>query len=237
MGNFLIAAVIVIGGWWLIRQFANAQPAKVRGLIRKVAGGAIIAFAGFMALRGGMNVAIPLFMLGAGLLGQNMAFPNGFPWQQKSAGQTSRVNTSVLAMELDHDSGTMDGTVLAGGLKGRKLSTLTMDEIRTLHRACAAAPDQSRALFEAWLDRSRSGWREAWGGKEKPSAHAAGGRMSRKEALAILGLKDDAGLDDIRSAHRRLMKEFHPDHGGSDYLAAKINEAKDLLVQELGGRT
>lgn len=236
MGNFLIAAVIVIGGWWLIRQFANTQPAKVRGLVRKVAGGAIIAFAGFMALRGGMNVAIPMFMLGAGLLGQNMAFPNGFPWQQKSTGQTSRVNTSVLAMELDHDTSTMDGTILAGPLKGRKLSTLSMDEVRVVHRICVAAPDQSRALFEAWLDRSRSGWREAWGGQEKQTSQASSGAMTRKEALAILGLKDNPAVEDIRSAHRRLMKEFHPDHGGSDYLAAKINEAKDLLVQELGGR-
>ena len=105
-----------------------------------------------------------------------------------------------------------------------------------VHRICVAAPDQSRALFEAWLDRSSSGWREAWGGQEKQTSQASSGAMTRKEALAILGLKDNPAVEDIRSAHRRLMKEFHPDHGGSDYLAAKINEAKDLLVQELGGR-
>ena len=69
MGNFVIAAAIVIGGWWLIRQFANAQPAQVRGLVRKVAGIAILVFAGFMAMRGGINLAIPLFVLGLGLLG------------------------------------------------------------------------------------------------------------------------------------------------------------------------
>ena len=61
--------------------------------------------------------------------------------------------------------------------------------------------------------------------------------MQRKEALAILGLKDGAAADEIRAAHRRLMKTVHPDLGGSDYLAAKINEAKDLLLQDAGART
>lgn len=61
--------------------------------------------------------------------------------------------------------------------------------------------------------------------------------MTRKEALAILGLQEGAGSDAIRAAHRRLMKDFHPDKGGSDYLASKINEAKDLLLQDAGPRT
>lgn len=237
MANFLIAFVIVVGGWWLIRQFANTQPAKIRGLVKKVAGGALIAFAGFMALRGGINLAIPLFLLGLGLLGQTVAFPGGMPWSRKSAGQKSHVATSVLAMELDHDTSSMDGEILVGPMKGRKLSSLSPDEIRIVHRQCASVNDQSRALFEAWLDRSRSGWREAWGGRNTSSAASANGAMSRKEALAILGLTEGADITAIRTAHRRLMKEFHPDHGGSDYLAAKINEAKELLLQDAGAKT
>ena len=106
----------------------------------------------------------------------------------------------------------------------------TSEEIKTVHGSCAASGDQSRALFEAWLDRSRAGWREAWGGNERQAASAQSGPMGRKEALAILGLKDGVAVQDVRAAHRRLMKEFHPDHGGSDYLAAKINEAKTVLL-------
>jgi curved DNA-binding protein CbpA len=56
--------------------------------------------------------------------------------------------------------------------------------------------------------------------------------MNRDEALAVLGLKNGATADTIRAAHRRLMKELHPDRGGSDYLAAKVNQAKDVLLQD-----
>lgn len=237
MPNLLMALVIVFGGWWLVRQFANAQPAKVRGLIKKVAGGGVMALAAIMAMRGGINTAMPLFLLGLGLFGQQAVFPDGMPWNRKAAGQKSRVTTSLLAMELDHDSSGMDGQVLQGPLKGRSLTSLTPAELRALHRQCSAVTDQSRALYEAWLDRSRAGWREQWGGQREAPAATASGRMTAKEALAVLGLKDGAKGDDIRAAHRRLMKDFHPDHGGSDYLAAKINEAKDVLLQEAGART
>ena len=231
MGNFLIGLVIVVGGWYLIKTFANAQPAQVRGLSRKVAGGAIIGLSGFLALRGSMNLAMPLFLLGLGLMGQQMVFPDGMPWARKSPGQTSRVATSVLAMLLDHDSGTMDGEVLTGPLTGRKLASLNLAEARKLHAQCAGAPDQSRALFEAWMSRVRPEWREQWSGQQASNASAATGKMTRAEALAILGLKEGSTADDIRSAHRRLMKAAHPDLGGTDYLAAKINEAKEYLLQ------
>lgn len=233
MQNFILALVIVFGGWWLLRKLGSTQPAKIRGLMRMATGGAMLALAGFLALRGAMSVAVPLFVLGLGFLGQPAMFPNGFPWSQKTPGQRSRVATSMLAMELDHDTGRMDGEVLAGPLKGKQLSALSEAELRSLHRLCGNAADQSLALFEAWLDRSKPDWRRDWGQAAGGGAAAAGGgAMSREEAFAVLGLKSGAGAADIRAAHRRLMKEFHPDRGGSDYLAAKINQAKDVLLQE-----
>lgn len=58
------------------------------------------------------------------------------------------------------------------------------------------------------------------------------GKMSRAEALSVLGLNEGATPEDIRAAHHRLIKQTHPDKGGSSYLAAKINEAKDVLLGE-----
>lgn len=228
--NFILGLVIVVGGWYLIKSFANAQPAQVRGLIRKLGGVAVLVFAGFMMLKGEINVAIPLFMLGLGLMGQQAMFPNGMPWQRKTPGQASKVSTSIIAMQLDHDTGRMEGEVLTGAFKGRKLSSLSLAEAQALHAQCAAAPDQSRALFEAWIERTHPDWRAQWNSGGGHPATTTSTRMTRAEALAILGLKEGASQDDIRAAHRRLMKTAHPDLGGSDYLAAKINEAKEFLL-------
>jgi hypothetical protein len=232
MSNFIIGLVIVFGGWWLLKAFANAQPAKIRGLVRKLSGMGVIGFAGIMALKGQINLAVPLFLLGLGLMGQNMVLPHGMPWQRKTPGQASRVATGLLAMELDHDSGRMDGEVLRGPFRGRRLSSLTLEDTQRLHALAAAAPDQSRALLEAWIERTHPEWREMWNAGAEPHAAGPSPKMTRAEALAILGLKDGAKADDIRAAHRRLMKTAHPDLGGSDYLAAKINEAKEFLLQD-----
>jgi hypothetical protein len=233
MASFLVGLVIVFGGWWLVRAFANAQPAKVRGLVRKLGAGLIIAFAGLMAVRGQISLAMPLLLLGLGLLGQQMPLPFTMPWQSKSPGQRSRVATRMLRMELDHDTGLMEGEVLLGTMTGRRLSSLSLTETEILHGECARAGDQSLALLEAWINRCHPEWRSQWSKAASSGQSAASSqRMTRAEALAILGLKDGATPPDIRSAHRRLMKTVHPDLGGSDYLAAKINEAKAFLLQD-----
>lgn len=231
MPNFIIALVIVFGGYWLIKKFARATPAQAQGLTKKVAGGALIAFSGLLAMTGRVQFAAPLFAVGLGLFGYSSTFPNGFSWRGKSAGQKSRVATSMLAMELDHDSGKMAGEVLSGPLKGAKLEQLSMEDLQLLYKHCSNASDQSLSLMEAWLDRSKPEWRETWQGERK-AHHSGTGAMSAAEAMAVLGLKPGASQEDIKNAHRRLMKEFHPDRGGSDYLAAKINQAKDVLLQD-----
>lgn len=231
MLNILIAIGIVFGGLWLIRKYARSTPAQSKGLSKKVAGGAMIAASAFLALTGRMPIAAPLFAIGLGLIGHAAAFPNGFPWGHKSSGQKSRVATSILAMELDHDTGKMSGQVLAGPFKGSNLEDMSLENLRQLHRQSAGAPDQSISLLEAWLDRHRSEWREVWKGESR-AANFGSSTMSMEEALAVLGLKAGATQEDVRNAHRRLMKEFHPDRGGSDYLATKINQAKELLTQD-----
>jgi hypothetical protein len=148
-------------------------------------------------------------------------------------GSASEVATAWLRMRLDHDTGTMSGTVLAGEFKGRELAELALPDLIGLWLSLRAEDPESVPLLEAWMDRRfGEAWRdaaaEAAGEGEAP--RAAGGPLSRADALAILGLKEGATREEIREAHRRLMRAAHPDRGGSDWLAARINEARDVLL-------
>ena len=125
---------------------------------------------------------------------------------------------------------------------GHRLEEMTLEQLIELWRDCLAEDGDSAAVLEAYLDRTRGeSWREAAGagaageGAGRAGAAAAGqGAMTREEAYEILGLEPGAEAADIRAAHHRLMQKVHPDHGGSNYLAAKINQAKDLLLDERG---
>ena len=149
-------------------------------------------------------------------------------------GQTSEISTRFLRMTLDHDSGEMHGEVLMGRFSGRRLDELELEQLVALWQDCRRDDAQSAAVLEAYLDRAHGeAWREMAGiGSGEGAAAAAGGAMTRDEAYNILGLEPGATAEAIREAHRRLMRQVHPDHGGSNYLAAKINEAKDLLLAE-----
>ena len=73
-------------------------------------------------------------------------------------------------------------------------------------------------------------WRESRPPGSEPRPRRSSGAMSRVEALDVLGLKPGASEDDIHAAHRRLMRMAHPDTGGSDWLASRINQARDVLL-------
>jgi hypothetical protein len=147
-------------------------------------------------------------------------------------GQVSEVETDYLRMSLDHDSGTMSGTVRKGRFQGRRLEELDNGSLIALWREVRAEDPASVGLIESYLDRFMPDWREAarggaGGGSAPASASAA---MTPDEALAILGLKPGASAEEIKAAHHRLMLKIHPDQGGSDALAAQVNRAKDVLL-------
>ena len=147
-----------------------------------------------------------------------------------SAGQASDIETDYLSMSLDHDSGEMMGVVLKGRFSGRKLGDLGLEDLLSLFEECLRADEKAARLLEAYLDRGpHEGWRDtmdARAGSGKPGTAT----MIAAEAREILGVGGDATADEIKAAHRDLMQRNHPDHGGSTYLAAKINQAKDLLL-------
>jgi len=135
-------------------------------------------------------------------------------------------------MTLDHDTGAMSGSLIAGEFAGRSLDELGLPELRRVRSACLAGDGEGGRLLAAYLDRRFPGWREHAEGDPnlRGRANLQHGAMTEQEAHEILGLQPGAGPDDIRAAHRRLMKGLHPDGGGSTYLASRVNQAKDLLL-------
>jgi len=232
----LLLAMLILGLLWLgIKKMATANPANMKSNLRKVAGVASIGLSIILTLRGGLAIAIPLFFAGLGLLGLGHLAGIDLPWAKKTPGQNSHVRTSMLLMQLDHDSGQIEGEVLAGEFAGQALRDLSLEQLQMVFEECITAGDQSPQLLQAYLDTKHPDWHQNFEGAAHNNAgpnasSSAGQSMSEQEALAILGLEAGASKRKIISAHRGLMKKYHPDQGGSDYLATKINQAKDVLI-------
>lgn len=152
-----------------------------------------------------------------------------------TSGRTSRVQSAILDMELEHDSGVMHGSILAGPFEGKTLADLDETEFMTLLDYCRQNDSDSARLLETYLDK-RFG--DRWRQDDPGTAHEADntgttdhtGPMTDADAYDILGLDPGADRDAIVQAHRRLMQKAHPDRGGSDWLAARINAARSHLL-------
>jgi len=235
MPYFLAGVALLVVLIFAARQFARANPRLLAGVVRKLSGIIAIVGAGFLALRGALPLAIPLGLFGFSLIRPGAFGFGPFASSSRSPGDTSTVQTESVEMELDHDSGEMEGRVLKGGFEGRMLSSLSDAELKRLLDQLRDTDPQAEALMEAYLDWRVPGWREAESDKDKreesrTGSRKASGLMSVDEAYAVLGLKRGASEEEITRAHRLMMKKFHPDQGGSTYLASRINEAKDVLL-------
>jgi hypothetical protein len=147
-----------------------------------------------------------------------------------SGGQTSSVQSRYIRMTLAHDTGDVNGEVLEGQFKGQELNQMSLEELLQLLRECQD-DEESVALLQAYLDRVyEDEWQQQAGTYGQQQTTSGSGEVSREEALQILGLSSDPSEEEIIKAHRLLIQKLHPDRGGSAYLAAKINQAKETLL-------
>jgi hypothetical protein len=230
MPEIVFGVLVLVAALWVLGVISKIDP-KIAARVLKLSGGLVaLGFAVFVGLRGQIGVAIPIGIFGLGLLGW---IPFGMPGfaqrTQKSAGQTSHVRSAYLDMELDHDSVKMRGRIVAGRHQG---TALEQSDVKTLAGLLDEFDEESRALLVAYLDRRDPSWSEyAQGHAAAGRAAGSSGKMTEQEAYQILGVQPGASADDITHAHRTLMKKMHPDQGGSTYLAARINEAKEILFR------
>jgi hypothetical protein len=233
MQALIFGFLILVLGIWGLRLFSRADPKRLAPVLRKGGGYGALAGAAFLLARGQIGLAVPLGFAGLSLLGWVPGLASYTRRTQKSKGQVSRVRSAFFDMELDHDSGAMRGRVTAGEYEGVSLEAL---DVATLVTMLARIDEESRALLMAYLDRREPAWREhAQGGAHARAAAPRGGKMTEEEAYQILGLQAGASAQEISRAHRTLMKKLHPDQGGTTYLAARVNEAKDILLRRHRG--
>jgi len=237
VGLALLGAVL-----WFARWYSNAPANQAKRAFKILAGlaGGLVAF--LLLTRGGLPV---LASLAGGLLpillGLRGAMRRARAAQGPAPGGASNVASDWFEMTLDHETGAIAGRVLQGPYAGADLDDLDEAALDAIGDDCRDDAN-SRRLLAAYMARrfGRAGpdpedaedASADGGGARSGDSHRGGGsgRMSRSEALAILGLDEGADADQVRSAYRRLIAQAHPDRGGSAYLAAKINEARSVLL-------
>jgi hypothetical protein len=239
--RLILLLAVLATAYLLYRRVQRLPPHKRRGEMLRIAVGVAVVAVVLLTLAGKMH------WVGAALTGLLVAARQALPvllrlfpvlaqWRQQSAGAQpagggqSTVKTRTLAMHLDHESGALSGEVLAGPWQDWRLDEMDRGQLGELRRWCAAEDPEAVQLLDSYLEQRFPGEAPGEGGDAEPEPQSDGS-MTRSEALAVLGLGEDASRDAIVAAHRRLMQKLHPDRGGNDYLAAKINEAKDFLLR------
>ncbi len=233
MSWVFLGVLILIGIAWLVYALRNMDRRLVmRGLRWIVGGGAgLIAAAALLFRR--IDIAMILGAVAVSVLLHGRLGQFSFDSVGSGPSNVSKVRSRYLAMELDHDTGELTGRVLDGQFAGWDLMDLGEAETRALIDEIGR-DSESVNLLESWLDTNRAGWREYFA--ENGTSGAEDGRSNgaagdpEAEAYAVLGLEPGATDEEIKAAHRELMKGVHPDRGGSEFLAAKINEARDFLL-------
>jgi DnaJ-domain-containing protein 1 len=232
MPSLIFGVVVLVLALWALNAFTKVNPRTAAAVLKAGGGVGALAIAGLLGVRGRLDMAIPLGLTGLGLLGW-------LPWSvpgltartHKRPGQVSQVRSAFLEMELEHDTGAMHGRILAGAHQGTALDSL---DVASLIGLLGEIDEESRALLMAYLDRRQPRWREHAQDDSAAGPGSSGwrgGKMTEEEAYQILGLQAGASADEISRAHRALMKKLHPDQGGSTYLAARVNEAKEVLLR------
>jgi DnaJ-like protein len=253
----LVAGVaLLVGGLMLVRWFVAADPrtlafaAKVTGIACAVLVAGFLIFSGragwIMAL-----VPFAVFLLRRGGLGSRLG-GGWFGGMSGGAPRDSHVRTRFLDMRLDHETGELDGDILDGPYAGRRLGTMDRHELLDLLADVRAEDRKSALVLEAYIDRRFPDWREGAGsetadaggagpdtsdagsGSGAGSGTAAAGPMTVAEAYRVLGLEPGAGEVEIKAAYHRLIGTVHPDRGGSAFLAAQVNRARDILLGRTG---
>ena len=231
MTKLLIVSSLILGIWYWRSVLRRTPAEKRRGFISNTAIWALLIVSIGLVAAGKMH------WVGAGLAALVPAVKWIIVWGWRALPLfrifgfnkqiPSQFRTKSLLVQVNFASQHMDGEVLTGVYQGKKLSELTIDQLKLLADELQQSDKESFILLQAYLLRAHgnSGFEESSYSAPKPDLS----QLTQAEALEILGLDQNATESEVVQAHKRLIQRLHPDRGGSDYLAAKINAAKDKL--------
>ena len=237
MFRVLVAFAVIAGLWWFLNRSGRVSKAQQKQMLLKfflyMLAGALL----FMVLTGRahwlfaiIGAAIPWLQRLAVLRQLWNSFKRPVRNTPSSSGE-STVTSEFLEMRLDHETAEMDGRILKGQYQGALLSELELSQLQALWPQYSSDSD-SQNLLQAYLEfRFPGKWQDGISSGDGRQVSTNSNEMDRQQALAILGLDEGANKKDIIKAHKRLMQKLHPDTGGSEYLATKINQAKDFLLK------
>lgn len=253
MSRLIILIAVALLAWLLVRWFVRTPPKQVVATAKRAALVAGLGVLVLLAVTGRLNwlvaagaASLPFLRRGfmlfrylpmvRGLFGGAARPPGagtGHGFDRHSA-PFSTLETRFLRVSLDIATGNLDGEVLEGAYEGQFLSRMPLDQLLSLLGTCQVEDPRSAALLNAYLDRHHAGWRAQAGpqGGQRERSTPPNHAMSPTEARDILGIDAGASREEMLLAHRRLIHKLHPDRGGSTYLAAKINQAKDCLLNQ-----
>jgi DnaJ domain len=225
----VLLAVVALGIAWFLRANPSSLARGMR-MVLVVLGAVAVGGMLIFGLRFLPSLLPELLGLAGlvitGLIARALRNRPSGGFSSPGTGRRTEVRTAFLQAWIDHGTGDVGGTVLTGRFAGRTLDRLSDSELLDLHEECRNDADSLRVM-EAYLDRRLNvDWRTA----RQPPPRGPRTDMTRAEALAVLGLAEGASEEEIKAAHRRLIRRTHPDAGGTADLAARINRAKDVLV-------
>jgi len=237
LASLLLGFIVLWLALYAIKAFAHADPVRLARFVKRAGGGLVLLLGLVLAMRGHVEMAVLAGLVAIWLFG--ISLPKAartFRFTAQRPSGVSRLRSAMIEMEFDRRTGIMQGTVLAGTEEGKSLDQMTWPQCEALYHLCVGNDPDGARLLQPYLDRRFAGWRSARQDESDPGFGDAGaaervGAMSEDEAYEVLGLPRGASRTDVVRSHRSLMKKLHPDHGGSTNLAARVNEAKDVLMR------
>ena len=225
----LIAAILGLWYWWSYQK--NLAENKRKPFLWRSGFWLILALSVYLIITGRMH------WLGAGIAALIPVLRTLLVWGTRAGPllrlfgrfktSPSQFRTQFLVISMNFTTGSVEGEIISGDYNGKKLSELSPDELKLLSQQYKTVDKESYVLLQAYLIRSGSNNDQAYQQYNPDNFN----ELTETEAYEILGLPNTASKDEVVKAHKRLMQRMHPDRGGSDYLAAKINAAKDQLVK------